>query len=134
MWNPKLLILLGVAVAGLAQTSSPRKLISSLDGKDLFVAYCSSCHGTNAKGKGPVEAVLKVKVPDLTLIEKRRGGKFPVADLEKLILGEKSVPLAHGLSEMPVWGPVFQRVENDQDMGLVRVRRLVDYLKTLQVH
>ena len=78
--------------------------------------------------------VLKVKVPDLSSIEKRRGGKFPVAELEKLILGENIVPAAHGLSEMPVWGPVFQRVENDQDVGLVRVRRLVDYLKTLQVH
>ena len=132
MWYPKLLILVGIAAAGLAQTSTPRKLIASLDGKDLFVAYCASCHGMDAMGKGPVAAVLKVEVPNLRWIEKRRGGKFPVSELEKLILGEGDLRAAHGTREMPVWGPVFMRIEKDQDMGLVRVRRLVDYLKTLQ--
>ena len=132
MRNVKMLLLLGVAVSGLAQTKSPRKLITSLEGKDLFVAYCASCHGMDAKGKGPVAAVLKVDVPNLTLIQKRRGDKFPVADLENLIMGEVGLRAAHGSHEMPVWGPVFQRVEKDQDLGLVRVRRLVDYLKTLQ--
>jgi hypothetical protein len=34
---------------------------------------------------------------------------------------------------MPVWGPVFRKVENDRDLGLVRVRRLVDYLVSLQL-
>jgi len=34
---------------------------------------------------------------------------------------------------MPVWGPVFRRVENDKDVGLVRVRRVAEYLATLQV-
>lgn len=132
MRNVKMLLLLGVAVSGLAQTKSPRKLITSLDGKDLFVAYCASCHGMDAKGKGPVSAVLKVEVPNLTLIQKRRGDKFPVDDVEKVILGEVDLRAAHGSREMPVWGPVFRRVEKDQDLGLVRVRRLVDYLKTLQ--
>lgn len=134
MRNVRTLLLLGVAVTGLAQTKSPRKLISSLDGKDLYVAYCASCHGMDAKGKGPVAAVLKVEVPNLTLIQKRRGDKFPVADLENLIMGEADLRAAHGSREMPVWGPVFRRVEKDQDMGLVRVRRLVEYLKTLQGH
>lgn len=132
MWNLRTMLLLGVAVTCLAQTKSPRKLISSLDGKDLYVAYCASCHGMDAKGKGPVAAVLKVEVPNLTLIQKRRGDKFPIADLEKLIMGEADLRAAHGSREMPVWGPVFRRVEKDQDMGLVRVRRLVEYLKTLQ--
>lgn len=132
MRNVKMLLLLGVAVSCLAQTKSPRKLITSLEGKDLYVAYCASCHGMDAKGKGPVAAVLKVEVPNLTLIQKRRGGKFPVADLEKVIMGEVDLSAAHGSREMPVWGPVFRRVEKDQDLGLVRVRRLVDYLKTLQ--
>jgi hypothetical protein len=65
-------------------------------------------------------------------MQKRRGGKFVVSDLEKFILGESEAKAAHGSADMPVWGPVFRRVENDQDLGLVRVRRVVEYLKTLQ--
>ncbi len=121
-----------VASLAMAQTKTPRKLIASLDGKDLYMSYCASCHGTDGKGKGPVAEALKTPMPDLTTMQKRRGGKFVVADIEKFILGESEVKAAHGSPAMPVWGPVFRRVENDQDLGLVRVRRVVEYLKTLQ--
>ena len=134
MLQVRLLLLVGVATAGIGmgQTQSPRKLIASLDGKELLVSYCASCHGMDGKGHGPVAPVLKVEVPDLTSIQKRRAGKFPVGELEKFILGETAVKAAHGTTEMPVWGPVFKRVEKDQDLGLVRVRKVVEYLKTLQ--
>jgi len=128
----KLLLIGSVAVAGMAQTKSPRKLIASLDGKDLYMSYCASCHGADGKGNGPVAAALKSPMPDLTTIQKRRGGKYPVADLEKFIMGESEVKAAHGSPDMPVWGPLFRRVENDQDLGLVRVRRVVEYMRTLQ--
>ena len=132
MLNLRLVCLVGIAIVSAAQTQSPRKPPATLDGKELYVAYCAPCHGMNAKGKGPVATALKNRVPDLTLISKRRNGKFPVSDLEKMILGETSMKTIHGTNEMPVWGPVFQKVENDQDLGLVRVRRVVEYLKTLQ--
>jgi len=114
-----------------AQDSSPRKLIASVDGKELFVAYCASCHGMAGRGDGPVAAALKKKVPDLATLAARRGGQFPGADLEKMIMGETASQAAHGNREMPVWGPVFRRVEDDKDLGLVRVRRLVEYVQTL---
>lgn len=117
---------------GLAQDQSPRKLIPSLNGKELFEAYCASCHGRDMKGQGPVAAALKNPVPDLTTLTKRGKGKFPAADLEKMILGEAKSRLVHGTREMPVWGPVFHRVENDQDFALVRVRRLVEFIRTKQ--
>jgi hypothetical protein len=56
----------------------------------------------------------------------------PKEELEKMILGEKGSRAAHGSEDMPVWGPVFRKVENDRDLGLVRVRHLVDYIITLQ--
>jgi len=114
-----------------AQDSSPRKLIASVDGRELFVAYCASCHGMAGRGDGPVAAALKKKVPDLATLAARRGGQFPGADLEKMIMGETASQAAHGNREMPVWGPVFRRVEDDKDLGLVRVRRLVEYVQTL---
>lgn len=131
MMLSRLLAVLGVTALGFAQTSSPRNLIPSLDGRELYTAYCASCHGLDAKGTGPVASVLKTPVPDLTRLP-LKNGKLPVADLEKFILGEGPVKVAHGSADMPVWGPVFRRVEKDQDLGLVRVRRVVEYLKTLQ--
>ncbi|MCX6605125.1 MAG: cytochrome c [Acidobacteria bacterium] len=114
-----------------AQDSSPRKLITSVEGKDLFVAYCASCDGMAGRGDGPVSSALQTKIPDLATLAARRGGKFPGADLEKMIMSETASQAAHGTREMPVWGPVFRRVEDDKDLGLVRVRRLVEYVQTL---
>lgn len=125
-------MLLGLAGAS-AQTSTPRKLIASMEGKDLYLAYCASCHGTSGKGDGPVAAVLKGPLADLRTIAKRSKGKFPLADIETAILTGKGARGGHGSEEMPVWGPVFRKVENDQDVGLVRVRRLAEYVASLQV-
>ncbi|MBM3787474.1 MAG: cytochrome c [Acidobacteria bacterium] len=124
MKTATLLLLAVIAVS--AQEKTPRKLIASLEGRDLYKAYCASCHGLNAKGKGPVAAVIKTGVPDLTIT------KRPIAELEAQILGDVPFPAAHGSREMPVWGPVFRRVENDQDLGLVRVRRVIEYVQSLR--
>ena len=72
----QILFLLGAAIA--AAQESPRKLIASMEGKDLFRAYCASCHGMDAKGNGPVAPALKAPVPDLTTLAKRNRGVFPV--------------------------------------------------------
>ena len=113
-------------------------LIKSLEGKDLYAAYCASCHGMDGKGSGPASAAMKVAPPDLTTITKRRGrgGKYPEAYVEAVLTGngktaDKMMP-SHGSSEMPVWGPVFRQVERDQDLGLIRLRNVVKYLESIQ--
>ena len=127
-----ILLALATVLPVAGQDRSPRTLIAEMDGKSLFGAYCASCHGMDGKGKGPVAAALKDKVPDLTTLSFRRGGKYPAAELEKMILGESDQKTAHGNREMPVWGPLFRQVENDQEMGLVRARRLVEYIGAWQ--
>ena len=132
MFRISLILVLGVSIV-LGQEKSPRKLIASMEGKDLYLAYCASCHGKLGKGDGPVAAALKGPLADLTTISKRNRGKFPREEMEKIILGEqKNARTAHGSEQMPVWGPVFHKVENDQDLGLVRVRRLAEYLLSIQ--
>ena len=132
MFRVSLILLLGVSIA-FGQEKSPRKLIASMEGKDLYLAYCASCHGKLGKGDGPVASALKGPLADLTSISKRNRGKFPREEMEKIILGEqKSARSAHGSEQMPVWGPVFSKVEKDQDFGLVRVRRVVEYLISIQ--
>lgn len=123
--------LLMIAIGCIAQDRSPRKLITTLDGKEIFNSYCASCHGLDAKGHGPVAKVIRSGVPDLTILTRTKG-KFPTAELESFILGTGKNAAAHGSRDMPVWGPLFRHVENDQDLGLVRARRVVEYIQSLQ--
>lgn len=113
----------------LSQDTTP--LIRSIEGKDLFASYCASCHGMDAKGSGPASAAMKTRPPDLTLLSARNGGKFPQAAVQQMLTGEK-MKRSHGSSEMPVWGPIFHRVERDQDLGFVRINNVVKYLESIQ--
>ncbi len=106
-------------------------LIRSVEGVDLYRAYCASCHGKDGKGNGPVAQALKATVPDLTVIAKNNGGKFPVARVRRIITGE-GIIASHGSREMPVWGPIFSQVEEDVDRGPVRLENLVKYLESIQ--
>ena len=106
-------------------------LIQSVKGPDLFRAYCASCHGIDAKGRGPAASALKASVPDLTLLSRRNLGRFPAAHVREVITGERVVA-AHGSREMPIWGPIFHQVEGDQDWGNVRLENLVKYLASIQ--
>lgn len=108
-----------------------QQLIRSVEGPDLFRAYCASCHGKDGKGNGPVAPSLKATVPDLTIIAVSNGGNFPVARMKRIIMGEGMIA-SHGSREMPIWGPVFHQVEEDVDRGNVRVENLVTYLESIQ--
>ena len=88
MLRLQLILLLGVSIA-LGQEKTPRKLIASMEGKDLFLAYCASCHGKTGQGDGPVAAALKGPLADLTTISHRNRGKFPREEMAKIILGEQ---------------------------------------------
>lgn len=114
-----------------ANSEKQQTLIRSVEGVDLYRAYCASCHGKDGKGKGPVAPALKATVPDLTVIAKNNGGKFPAARVRRIITGE-GIIASHGSREMPVWGPIFSQVEQDVDRGPVRLENLVKYLESIQ--
>jgi mono/diheme cytochrome c family protein len=107
------------------------KLIVSIQGQDLFKSYCASCHGLDAKGKGPMASSLKIPPADLRRISVRNHGVFPLMRVEKIIAGEE-LTTGHGSSEMPVWGPIFSRVTTDVDLGRVRIDNLARYLRDIQ--
>ncbi|SRR5579871_1317735 len=129
-------LIVSAAPGARAQTQpapkSYEKLIYSVKGPDLFRAHCAACHGPNAKGDGPVAAMLKTKPANLTLLAKSNGGKFPADQVRQFISGDPSTLQTHGTREMPVWGPIFHQVEEDQDFGNVRLRNLIEYLKAIQ--
>jgi mono/diheme cytochrome c family protein len=139
----QVILILGLALLAAplasAQTQSKtqedeqfQKLIRSVEGRDLFRAYCASCHGKDAKGNGPAASALKATVPDLTILSQKHDGKFPEARVRRIITGDH-VLASHGSREMPVWGPIFHQVEEDVDRGYVRVENLVKYIQSIQV-
>lgn len=121
-------------VLAIAQAPRQPPPIRPVAGRDVFQNYCASCHGVDGRGKGPVSAALREKVPDLTTLSQRNGGDFPGVRTRKTILfgGESVLLPAHGSREMPVWGPVFHEIENDQDLGNVRLENVISYIRSMQ--
>lgn len=115
----------------LPQPAPPPVLVESLAGADSFARYCAPCHGESARGAGPVAAALKVRPADLTSLARRNDGVFPRQRVRDFIAGlERRLP-AHGSTEMPIWGPLFQSFESDA-RARTRLDNLVAYLESLQ--
>lgn len=124
------LIVLGAAALVAASSQDVSK------GNGLYRVYCSSCHGATGKGDGKLANLLTVKPSDLTTIAKRAGGKFDADKVQSYVDGREEVR-AHGDADMPVWGLSFQdpnRAEPQESEVKGRLRALVAYLETIQVH
>jgi mono/diheme cytochrome c family protein len=99
----------------------------------MYQQYCAVCHGTNAKGNGPLATSLKTTPTDLTILAKNHGGKYPSAHVVS-ILRFGSPSASHGTADMPVWGPVFRSMnKSNATEALQRTNNLSRYLETLQV-
>jgi mono/diheme cytochrome c family protein len=112
---------------------APKKIPNApveLSGAELFKSYCATCHGIDAKGNGPMAAVLKVPPPDLTILTKRNNGKFPADHVATVLKNGVDVP-AHGTAEMPIWGSTFADIKTHRIVTM-RVTDLTRYLESLQ--
>ena len=104
---------------------------SAGSGKEMFDAYCASCHGMDAKGNGPAAAALKAQPTDLTLLAEKNGGKFPT----RRVIGsiQDVTQNVHGSKDMPIWGPLFSAVGNSSpSLVQMRVANLRIYIESLQ--
>jgi mono/diheme cytochrome c family protein len=104
-------------------------------GQKLYLKYCSSCHGKDGRGNGPVTPYLKIKVPDLTLLKKKNNGIYPLDYVMSTIDGRRAVR-AHGDRQMPVWGEIFREEiakEKYQELTTLLTAKLIaEYVGTLQ--
>ena len=119
-------------------------------GKIEFLSSCGACHGSDAKGKGPIADQLKVTPADLTQLAKKNGGVFPSNAVYEKIDGRQEVQ-AHGRRDMPVWGfrymhspklwsdfafnPTGSHIDPSEDPETTvrkRILSLVDYLYRIQ--
>jgi len=109
-------------------------------GKREFDTNCASCHGVSGKGNGPLGELLKRSASDLTTLQKRNGGVFPMARMYEIIEGG-SVP-EHGTRDMPIWGreysikaaEYYMDVPYNQEAYVrARILTLLEYVSRLQV-
>ena len=110
-------------------------------GRQMYLKYCASCHGTDGRGNGPVAGNgpvsrdLKVKVPDLTVLKSKNKGIYPTDRVMSSIDGSRVVR-AHGDRNMPVWGEVFREEHEKQKYteltSLLKAKLIAEDVGTLQ--
>jgi mono/diheme cytochrome c family protein len=106
--------------------------VNVASGKETFLKYCASCHGTSAKGDGPAAFAMKTPPPDLTTLTKRHDGKYPVGYVSAVLVFGFS-PASHGSEDMPVWGSRFKDLDTVHDpTGQHHVDDVVAFLEFLQ--
>ena len=107
------------------------------NGEAIYERYCAACHGADATGDGPMQAVLTVRPTDLTALSAANDGVFPMGRVVKRIDGRDPL-VAHG-SPMPIYGDFFQgqdaalKTESGQPIiTSTPVTDLIAYLEGLQ--
>jgi mono/diheme cytochrome c family protein len=117
-----------------ASAQEEAQLRQTTAGATVFSTYCASCHGTSARGDGPLASAMRRKPANLLEIAKRNGGVFPSEIVFKTIDGRQPVR-GHGGPDMPVWGDVFakSREAGDADRVTAVIQSLVQYLETIQL-
>ncbi|MBT8423222.1 MAG: cytochrome c [Gammaproteobacteria bacterium] len=132
---PRVFHYLVCAASLVAAQSALAQAFDQYSGQETYMRFCAACHGEDAKGNGPVAAGLPITVPDLTVLQKRRGDQFPEEVVRRIIDGQDIVVL-HGTRYMPVWGYEFWVEEGADDEAVERVvtivDNLVDYLRSVQ--
>jgi len=103
------------------------------DGKQMYASYCAPCHGTDARGSGPVAPAMKTPPSDLTLLSRMNHGKYPSAHVMSVLQSGTDIP-SHGNTGMPVWGPILANMNQTQSHeSLLRMSNLSRYLESMQV-
>lgn len=101
-------------------------------GASMFKQYCAACHGPVGKGDGPAAFTLKTPPADLTTLTARHMGQFP-RDYVINILRFGPGTSAHGSSDMPTWGSIFQMIDKNNERTVQqRIKNLTDFIASLQ--
>ena len=102
-------------------------------GQDLYSFYCASCHGSDAKGKGPVASALRVAPANLTRLARRNRGVYPRDRIFAFIANGGTMPSGvHGSHDMPIWGPIFVALDPSDKRAVMRIENMVQYLESIQ--
>jgi mono/diheme cytochrome c family protein len=127
--------LTGVSIARPQGTSEQKPVArrnGAAVGKEIFVKYCASCHGTDGAGCGPAAVATKTPPPDLTTLARRHEGKYPAGYVGALLKFGHSLA-SHGSENMPVWGLRFKDLDPVRDpTGQQHIDDVVAYIASIQ--
>jgi mono/diheme cytochrome c family protein len=105
-------------------------------GEQLYKQFCASCHGVDAKGRGPNADAPRRPPADLSTLTIRhsRDGKFPYAYVSDVLLFGPGINAStHGSADMPAWGPIFMFLDKRNEAAVrQRIKNVSDYLASLQ--
>lgn len=123
-----------LVVIGLLISSTASVAFCQPDGKRDYAELCAQCHGPTGTGEG--RTLTEANPPDLTLLSKRNGGKFPFEHVYRIIDGREMTE-SHRRAAMPFWGQILQKPgqENTPESNAAakaKILGLVEYLRTLQ--
>lgn len=131
-------------VLGMALAANAMAADKPNPGKSEFRNSCALCHGQDGKGGTGAMDLLKKAPPDLTLLSKKNGGKFPTERVAAMIDGRELVK-GHGDRDMPAWGQRYSqdKAKADEYYGDLpykdtemfvksRIKALTDYLISIQ--
>jgi mono/diheme cytochrome c family protein len=121
-----------LAAVGTCWAQQPRQAALA-HGETVYRVYCAVCHGDSGRGNGPMSTILKVPVPDLTALTARNSGTFPQQRVQKQLEADDSGTPGHGTRSMPIFGPAFIETGPNANDARVRIRDLIEYLKSIQV-
>jgi mono/diheme cytochrome c family protein len=109
-------------------------------GETIYNQYCSTCHGADGAGAGPLTELLLEKPADLRKLAADNAaspGEFPMLRVIHIIDGRTGLR-AHGGS-MPTYGEIFmaEAIDEREQMGAVletrgRILSLAMYLESIQ--
>jgi mono/diheme cytochrome c family protein len=131
-------LLAAVVLGGCARpAAAPRDTdTAAVQGADTYRRRCAPCHGSDARGDGPVAPALRTPPPDLTRLAAANGGVFPHDRVVAIVRGDIAVT-PHGTREMPVWsqqlGPSSGATAAATLWSARQLELLAAYLATLQV-
>lgn len=109
--------------------------VERVNAREVYLANCAACHGTEAKGDGPLAASLDPPPADLTRIAERNGGQFDYQRVMSVIDGYNAPE-----RDMPQFSDMLAQAEymyfDSGDGRLtptpVPLVALTDYLVSLQ--
>jgi mono/diheme cytochrome c family protein len=121
-----------VGLAGWGRAAERPDPDAAARGKVIYQRYCASCHGSEARGNGPLAADLRVPPSDLTRLAEKNHGPFPFDVVARSIDGRQTTR-GHGTPDMPVWGEIFPRTAGTESPSTSSaVGRIAHYLWSIQ--
>ena len=126
----------GLAYAGSEAPAPPQTpdkvdMGKAIDGANTFRRYCASCHGSEARGDGPLAKDLRAQPANLTELSKRHGGEFPYDLVIETVSQGRSVS-GHGTEDMPAWGDAFKMTEKTEEAARKMMDELAHFLWSKQ--